>query len=255
MLGHWQNAGWSTKSAAEVAREATKSWKAAEKFVGMPPEQLIRVPKDVKDEVGWKAVWERLGKPKDAKEYDFSALKFSDGAALDEGFVNLMRDASYRFNLPKDTASAITAEFVKYLDGAETGEKAEREAKLIEQKAALKKNWGPNEAANLFVAQRTAAALGIAPETVAALEGVIGYDRIMEMFRTIGTKIGEDKFVQGTHQSQQAGGVMTAESAKARKADLMGDKVWVKSFLEGDPAKAREMTALNTILVAAGMGA
>ncbi len=175
MVGHWTNAGWITKSAAEVAREATKSWKNAEKYVGVPPDQLLRLPKDVKDEAGWKGVWERLGKPKDAKEYDFAAIKFTDGTELDEGFVNLMRDASYRFNLPKDTAAAITQEFVKYLDGAETTEAAEKTAKLAEQKAALKKNWGPNEAANMFVAQRAATALGVPPETVAALEGVIGY--------------------------------------------------------------------------------
>jgi len=36
--------------------------------------------------------------------------------------------------------------------------------------------------------QRAAAALGVPPETVSALESVIGYDKVMEMFRMIGTK-------------------------------------------------------------------
>jgi len=247
-VGHWTAKGWANKSAAEVAVEATKAWKEAERFVGAPAESLMRLPKDLSDEKGWDAVWKRLGKPAEAKGYDFSAVKFSDGSALEEGFQNTMREVAYKLNLPKDAATAVAAQFAKYLDGAETSENAERTAKLAEQKAALKKNWGPNEAANMFVAQRSAAALGVTPADIAALESVIGYDRVMEMFRTIGTKIGEDKFIQGTNKG--AGNApMTRDEAVARKADLMSDTVWRDAFLKGDKAKAREMEALNIIIV------
>ncbi len=247
IVGHWQNRGWDKKAAAEVAVEATKAWREAEKFVGAPAAQLLRVPKDASDEAGWNTVWNRLGKPADAKGYEFGDIKFSDGTPLEENFTTTMREAAFRLHLPKDAAAEMTRTFAKYLDSAETSEKVERDAKLIEQKAALKKNWGPNEAANMFVAQRAAAALGIAPETVSSLEGVIGYDKIMEMFRAIGARIGEDKFVTSTQQG--GGGAMTLEQAVARKAELMADKAWVKSYLDKDAAKVREMTALNTIIV------
>jgi len=247
-VGHWTAKGWANKSAAEVAVEATKAWKEAERFVGAPADSLVRLPKELSDEKGWDAVWKRLGKPAEAKGYDFSGVKFADGSALEEGFQNTMREVAYKLNLPKDAATAVAAEFAKYLDGAETSENAERTAKLAEQKAALKKNWGPNEAANMFVAQRSAAALGVTPADIAALESVIGYDRVMEMFRTIGTKIGEDKFIQGTNKG--AGNApMTRDEAVARKADLMSDTVWRDAFLKGDKAKAREMEALNIIIV------
>lgn len=249
MLGHWTNRGWNTKTAPEVAVEATKAWKGAEHLVGVPADQVLRVPKDVKDEAGWKAVWTRLGKPAEAKDYDFSAIKWSDGTALDEGFVNSAREWAFKFNLPKEAATGLTQEFAKYLDNAESAEKVERDAKLIEQKAALKKNWGPNEPANMFVAQRAAAALGLDPATVASLEGVIGYDKIMEMFRSIGEKIGEDKFVKSGAPGNQ-GGPMTREQAIAKKADLMSDPVWTAAYLKGDQAKLREMMALSTIISA-----
>jgi hypothetical protein len=247
IVGHWTNAGWANKKPEEIAVEATKSWKAAERHVGAPADQIVRLPKELSDEKGWDAVWKRLGKPAEAKGYDFSAIKFADGSALEEGFQNTMREVAYKLNLPKDAATAIAAEFAKYLDGAETSENAERTAKLAEQKAALKKNWGPNEAANMFVAQRSAAALGVTPADIAALESVIGYDRVMEMFRTIGTKIGEDKFIQGTNKGT-GNAPMTRDEAVARKADLMSDKVWATAFLAGDKAKAREMEALNIII-------
>jgi hypothetical protein len=246
-VGHWTAKGWANKSAAEVAVEATKAWKEAERFVGAPADSLVRLPKDAKDEPGWNAVWQRLGKPKEAKEYDFAGVKFSDGTALEETFLNTMREAAWSLNLPKDAAASIVQRFTKYLEDAEVGEKAERDAKLLEQKAALKKNWGPNEAPNMFVAQRAAAALGVSPQDIAALESVIGYDRIMEMFRTIGTKIGEDKFVQSTNKAM-GNAPMTRDEAVARKADLMSDQVWVKAFLAGDKAKAREIQALDIII-------
>lgn len=248
MLGHWQNRGWDKKTAPEVAVEASKAWKGAEHLVGVPADQIVRLPKDQKDEAGWKGVWQRLGAPKEAKEYDFSPIKFSDGSALDEVFVERMRAKAFALNLPKQAALELTQDFAKYLDETDSAESAEKTAKLNEQKAALKKNWGPNEAANLFVAQRAAAALGLDPATVASLEGVIGYDKIMEMFRSIGEKIGEDKFVKSGGPAST--GPMTREQAIAKKADLMSDPIWREAYLKGDQAKLREMMALNTIITA-----
>src|SRR5881394_756652 len=63
----------------------------AEKLVGVPADQVLRVPKDAADEKGWNAVWSRLGKPTDAKGYDFSDIKFADGTAPDATFVETMR--------------------------------------------------------------------------------------------------------------------------------------------------------------------
>lgn len=249
VVGHWTNAGWINKTAAEVALEATKSWKAAERYVGVPANQVLRIPKDAADEAGWKQVWSRLGKPAEAKDYDFSAIKGADGSAPDENFTNAAREWAFKNNLPKDTAASITQEFAKFLDQAKTTERTEKAAKLIEQKEALKKNWGPNEAANMFVAQRAAAALGVRPEDVSALESVVGYDRVMEMFRAIGSRIGEDKFITSTAPGN-ASGVMTREQAVAQKANLMGDTLWRDAYLKGDAAKLREMTALNTIIIA-----
>jgi hypothetical protein len=254
MLGHLQNRAWDKKAAPEVAVEAIKAWKSAERLVGVPSEQVLRVPKDAADEAGWSAVWSRLGKPKEAKEYDFSAIKFSDGTPLDDAFAESARQWAFKFNLPKDAATGITQEFAKFLDTADTSEKTEREAKLVEQKAALKKNWGANEAANMFTAGRAATALGVAPETVAALEGVIGYDKIMDMFLSIGQKIGEDKFVRSDAPGSK-GGPMTREQAIAKRTDLMSDPVWVKAYQDGDKARLREMMGLNSIITGIAINA
>jgi hypothetical protein len=245
-LGTWQNKGWDITDPAKLATAATKAYGEATRFIGAPPDKIARIP-EANDEAGYRALWTRLGAPDKAEGYDFSAIKFADGTALDEGFVTNMRDAALKHGLTKDAASAVVATFVKQLEGAEASETAEKAAALETAKAKLAANWGANAEANLFVAKQAAKALGVTAEEVAALEAVVGYDRVMEMFRTVGTKIGEDKFVAGERPA--GNGVMTREQATARKAELMKDTVWRDRYMNGGSAESREMTALNTLIV------
>lgn len=247
MVGTWTNKGWHTKSAPEVAIEATKAYQAAQKFVGAPADELLRVPKDVADEAGWNKVWSRLGKPADAKEYDFTGIKNADGTPRVDAFTDFMRAQAFALNMPKEAAASLAAKMAKFNDDAATTSATERAAAVATEKTELTKNWGANFEANKFVATQAAKALGVDPATVSALEGVIGYAKVMEMFRNIGTKIGEDKFVSGGGAG--GNGVMTKDQAVARKAELMADKEWTKSYLNRDAAKMREMTALNTMIV------
>lgn len=246
MRGHLVNRGWDKKTAPEAAAEAIKAWRAAEKFVGAPADEIVRVPKAANDEAGWNAVWSKLGKPAEAKGYDFSDIKFSDGTPLDEAFANTMRDVAFKLNLPKDTAAAVTREFAKFMDSAEASDKTESAAKLALEKTELAKNWGANFEANKFVASQAAKALGIDPATVSALEGVVGYAKIMEMFRNIGSKIGEDKFITGDRGGSP--GVMTREQAVARRAELVADKAWGLRYTAGGATERREMEALNHLI-------
>ena len=246
IVGHWQNRGWDKKPAAEVALEATRAWKAAEGKLGVPADQLVRVPKDAADEAGWKALWTRLGAPADAKGYDFADVKRADGTAINEDFANTLRSAALQAHLPKDAAAAMTRAVVKYMEGEDSKKNAEFTAKLTEQRAALKTNWGPNEPAFMLAAQRAAAALGVDPAAVAALEKVVGYDKTMDMFLKIAQKIGEDKFITSEFNKT---GAMTREQAQAKKADLMSNPQWRDSYLAGDKEKQREMIALQTIIL------
>jgi hypothetical protein len=246
IVGHWTNKGWHTKTAPEVALEATKAWKAAEGFVGVPADQILRMPKDAADEAGWNTVYNKLGRPTDAAGYDLSAVKRADGTALDADTEAFIRERAFKLNLPKDKAAELASEIVKREDSTRAAAEVEKQAKLVEQKTALDKNWGPNKEANLFIAKRAAQALGVDPATVAALENQVGYDKVMNMFLSIGQKIGEDNFVSNTNNSG-APGVMTRDQAVAKIADLKGDEVWRKAYLNGDAVKKREMEALHVI--------
>lgn len=249
LLGHAQNRGWHDKSADAVAREALKAHREAETLIGLPADRVLKLPKDASDEAGWKAVYARLGTPADPKEYDFSAVKFKDGSELTPAFVDHIRNVAATSHLSKEAAVEVAKGVVAYLDSSSEGETAEKTARLAEEKAKLATEWGANLDANKYVATQTALKLGVKPEEVASLENLIGYARTMELFRSIGQKIGEDSFITNGGPNP---GVMTREQAIARKAELLRDEAWAKRYTAGDATANRELQALLAIIVPQG---
>ncbi len=152
-----------------------------------------------------------------------------------------------RLNLPKDAAVGVASDIVKTLDQQATTKAAETDAMIAAGRQELDKNWGANKTANLLVAQNAMKALGMPIEAVNALEKLdgVGYAKVMEMMRTIGTKIGEDKFVSG---GGPVPGVMTLEQAQARKKELINDTTFVKRWNDSDVLAVKEMQALDYII-------
>ena len=243
--GYLANKGLDKKTAAEAALEISKFHREAEKFVGAPANEIVRLPKEA-NSPEWEKVYQRLGKPADKKEYDLSTIKRSGDKPVDEALADTIREAAWNTNLSKEAAVRMASDIVKHLDAKESADVAIRADKLTIEKSELKKNWGVNEAANMVVAQGAVRALGIDPTAVAALENQVGYAKVMEMFRHIGTKIGEDRFVSS--QNPGGGNIMTVDQAKAEKAEHMRDAAWTKRYLTGGVEEVRKMTALNRII-------
>ena len=249
LLGHAQTMGWDKKDAADVAIEAIKAHREARGFIGLPETRLLKLPADpAKDSDGMRAVFQKLGMPADAKDYDFSAVKRADGTALDQKFADTIRAAAFEANLTKDGAARVAASVAKMMDADASEKAAVAGAKLTEAKANLAKNWGPNFEANKFIAGQAAQKLGIPAEAINALEGVAGYDKVMEMFRTIGVKMGEARFIAGEGGNEN--GVMSREQAEAKLSELKNDKAFGERLLKGDTAARREWDALHNMLFA-----
>lgn len=246
-IGHWDNKGWKKESAKEIAIAATKQAREAEKHFGVSPDQLLKMPKaDAKpDEI--KAFRERLGMPKEAKEYDFSTIKGADGNPIAAPLSDTLRASSYAAGLSKEAATAIATAVQKSLDDGRTAESTINAGKLAEEKTKLAANWKNNYDFNHLKAMEGARRLGITPEAIKALEGQIGYSAVMEAMRKIGAGTSEDTFIERGTMGQ--GIPTTREGAIARKTELMADKDWQGRYLKGGVTENQEMTALNTIIV------
>ncbi len=246
IIGHWQNRGWAEKTAVEVAIEATKAHREAERLIGAPAAQIVRLPTDPNDAAGWAQVHRRLGAPAEAKDYDLAAVKRAGDQPLDETFANTMRGLLHAAGVSKSMAPALLDGLVKHLDSQEQSKMAETAVKLGDEKKALEKDWGQNYAVNKAVAANAARAIGLSPEIVDALEKVAGYKSVMSAMLNLGQKIGEDKFI--TSPSGGKPGVMSVEQAVARRGELMADRVWSAAYLKGDVEKKREMMALQQLI-------
>jgi hypothetical protein len=244
--GYLQNRGWDKTDARAAALGAIKAHREAERLIGAPADKMVRLPKDAADEPAWNELRTKLGVPADPKEYDFSSVKFTDGSALDAEFTSKMSAALREANVSKDRAPVVAKAMIEFMEKADGAMEADKAAAVAQEKDALRANWGNNFNANLIVAQNAAKTLGLDPEAIAALEGGIGYAKVMEMMRNIGARMGEDAFV--STRAPGGTGPMSADQASATMAERKADKVWVGKLMAGDSATRREFDTLSRMM-------
>ncbi len=252
LQGSFKNKGWDQKSPAEAAAEAMKSYHEAEKYIGIPKDQIVRLPKDANDAEGWKAFNAKIGVPEKPEGYDFTGLKFSDGTELDDDFVNSFRAAFHEEGVPAGLAKGVMEHVVKYMESAETDETAAKQAAIAQGRDELARSWGANAEANKFIAQQAVLKLGLTPDFVQKIENEAGYAQTMQTLLKLGQMMGEDKFV-ANHEGP-AKGVLTREQAEARLGELKRDSTWVGKVNAGDHKANDEFNALTRI-IAMGTGA
>lgn len=242
-LGYIQNRGLDKKPVNEVVFEAIKAHRSAEAKLGIPADQILRMPKDASDEQGFKSLYEKLGVPAKAEDYDMKPV-IEAGASAD--YAAFIQKTALERHMSKADGEAFARDLVKFAGEKAKADEADTAAKISLERDGLKKDWGFNFTANLAIARSAAQKLGIPAEAIAALENVAGYRATMGALQKIGVAIGEAKFVT----SEVTGGILTKEGAVSRKAELMRDTAWSAKYLNGDTAAVREMTNLNTIITA-----
>ena len=248
-VGYIQNRGLDKGDAKTAALAAIKSHREAEKFLGAKAEDLVRIPKDGNDATGWKTVHSRLGVPAEAKDYDFADVKFGDGSPLKADFAEFLQKTFHANNVSKSAAAGVAKEVVSYLEKLGENNESDAAAKLAIEEDTLKKEWSFNYNQNKIVAENAARALGVTEDELNTLEKSVGYARVMEMFRNIGEKIGEDKFVRNGAPGGK--GAMTIAQATDQLETLKQDRSWVQKLENGDAETNKQFQAL-TQLIASG---
>ena len=238
--GYIQNNGLSDKDPVAAFQAAAKSHQELFQHFGAPAERLVTLPADQNPD-SWKPIWQKLGAPAEATGYDLSGVKQGD-QALDAGFVTAVQQAALAANLPAQGAVKMTEAFVKYQADQAAATKAAQTDALEAQRTALKNNWGQNYEANLAQARTAFQRTGATADQLNALESVIGYDKVMEFFRGISTKIAEDGYVAPGAIAGEA--PKTVEAAKQALDTLAADSEWMKRWAAGGRNEQAEMERL-----------
>jgi len=244
--GHVQSKGWDKLDPAAAAVAAAQAHREAQQYVGAPASELLRIPKQ-EDAAGQVAFWEKLGAQKDKAGYKLDDVKYADGTPLKPALVDSLTAAAAELHMPVEMFTRFATKVVQYQEGEQKAELASRQVAIQAEREKLATNWGAQADVNKFVAGRAVAALNIPPEAVTALENAAGYAATMEMFRDLGVRLGEAKFVTGASGGDN---VMSREQAIARRAELTADRSWGARWINDGPnsPERKELWALDVII-------
>lgn len=240
--GYLENRGWNKLGPAEAALAAAKAHREASQYIGVPENKLLKLAEPT-DAVAYKAMWQRLGAADTPDKYDLSIIKDAKGQPLPETEAKALQAAFAEANVPLTQAQQVAAAIVKQRDAQAAATYEAEQQTLATNKDALAKQWSTNFDSNMYVAKQAAAKLGVTPEAVAALEKTNGYAATMEMFRVIGTQMGEARFITNTLPTGEQA-PFTRDGATARIAELKSDPAWVQRYTNGGAAEMRQLQAL-----------
>lgn len=215
------------------------SYSELEKMVGR---DKFAIPgKDASPEE-YRKIYTALGMPADPKGYEFQAP--SDFEEYDKGFVdNWFRGAAHKAGLTPAQARALHDDYVTQSRQAHAAlaEKSNKENGELDQ--ALRTKWGGDYDKNVGVAQAAVKQFGFNAVDLDKLEKITGSAGLLEMFATIGEKMGTASLVTGAIANNSPQGALS-EIDK-----LKGDKEFSEAYLNrehpGHEEAVRRMKALN----------
>lgn len=234
--GYVQNKGWKDPNGV------LESYRNLEKLHGVPPELIIKLPKDAADKAGWDAVQQRLGRPEKADGYNIPVPEKGG----DPAFAKWAKDQLFEQGIPAKAGENLVAKFNEYIAGQQKAVTDAANVERTNQANALKKEWGSAHDHEIGVAKRACQTFGVDAATVDKIENAIGFEGVMKLFNKIGKGLGEDKFVSGG--AADGNRPLTPEAAGAKLKALQADKVWSGRYLSGDADACAEATRLLTAM-------
>ena len=219
--------------------QIAESYLNLEKFHGVPPEKLIKLPEKLEGEEA-RAIFERLGAPKDAKEYELPKDEKSD-----QKFLEWAETAFHKNSLTKTQAQSIVKEYNDFMNSQIGSMNEARKNSILQADTTLKKEWGAKYDANINVAKQGAKILGLDAATLDLMEAKQGRDVLFKNLLRIGASVGESTFVDGNSATTAA--TKTPEQAQAEIKQLMADKKFVKQVARGDVEATARWNELNKL--------
>lgn len=205
---------------------AVKSAYNAEKLIGAPADELVRVPKDAGMDA-FKQVASKFGVPESADKYELPTI---DGVPTDEGYMNHMKNVFHEMGLPAEVAKQLAAKNNEYVQQVMEQQSQDYEAATAAAEKELQREWGNGYQRQMDLAQNAAKQLGFDGKAIDALESTMGYDGVMKFMADLGAKLGEDNFVSGEMESKGFHGQMTPAEAKQAYASMVSDPEQMKAL-------------------------
>ena len=248
------NKGYTKLALEDAMPQVLQSYGNLEKLMGADRAgRTVELPNwDATDEAAGKArdaFWDRVGRPKEAKDY---VPNISKGGVKDPDFANAMAGMMHKAGVPLQMATTLTAGYQEYAASRDAAENIAKQQGYENEKTGLKTEWGAKYDDNMKLASNAAKSLGVKPEVLDTLQKSAGYADVMRMFQGIAVKMGEATFVDGERGSSN--GTMSPAEAKAEMTKFINDKDNRAILMDKHHPKHKELMARKSQLAAWEVG-
>jgi hypothetical protein len=241
---HITNRGHDKEDAGTAAAKLAEAHYAAQRLIGAPPEQIVRLPKDATDPAYLEA-YNRVAAFGAPKEYNFESVKFKDGTAATPELTKMVSEVAAELHLPAHAATAIAQRVIALAEADDASAAAEQATAVAAQQAMLRAAWGANYDLNVFKTTKVTEALGWDKDTVARLQTAVGGDKLMNALLSLAGKMGEAEIQRG--DGSPSGASMTRDQAIARRAEIVAQSTTRKFTPEEMTAAIKELNDLAPI--------
>jgi hypothetical protein len=239
-----ESKGWKDPASADPFAVAQSYYNLEKLFGADKAGRTIQLPKDANDKAALDAIYDKLGRPKDATGYE---IALPEGA--DPAFANTAKDWFHKAGLTKDQAKAVTDNYrAMELDLAQ-----KTEVQHAQQVEALQQEWGGQFDRRVETGRAATKAAGLTEQHVKAIELALGPASAAKMFEFFGRNYVE----AGPPGNDQRGGSsfnnVTPAGAKQKMDQLRADPNFTARYHSPDPkvraAAIQEMDALAAVAV------
>jgi hypothetical protein len=214
-------------------------YRGAEQKLGIPADQILKLPgKDAKPE-DWRSVYQKLGAPESPDGYELTAPEGDSGE-----FLKTASGWFHELGVPKALASGLAEKWNGYVQAAQVAEEGRWNQQFDTEIAALRKEWGDSYDKNVDLSKRVERSLGLNVEQLQGIEKTLGPGVYQKFLHKFGSQLGEHKFTGGGEGGSFG---MTPEAARSRIADLKKDAGWTTKYTNGDADAKAEWTRLHQI--------
>jgi len=236
--GFVENKGW--KSADQML----DSYQNLEKTMGVPADQVLRLPKEG-DSEGWGSVYNRLGRPEEPSGYKLNEVEVPDGGV---DLTSNLREWAHEAGLSQEQAAKIYDNYNARLGEVTQEIQVQKAEQSAADEQALRKEWGNAWDENIAAGVRFRQRFGLDDAMVDKLEDALGLRGLLELSASIGRGLGEHSMPTGAEDGGESLPFgMTPAAAKAKIADLTLDKDFMDQYMDGRKEAVARMTRLHSI--------
>jgi hypothetical protein len=229
-------------------KDVLTSYKNLEKLTGVPPELMVKLPKD-NDPAAWNEVYTKLGRPAKAEEYKIPVPEGDKGE-----FAKTAAVWFHEAGLSQNAVTKVSEKWNAHLAATVKAQGEAQAAALAKDTTELKAEWGDQFEKNCSVVDKAATVFGMGADTLKALKSSMGAKAAMKFLHTIGTRIAveDTQFIDGGNRTpDSAFSGLTSQGAMAKIESLKKDKAFVQQWNSRDPKQRMDaraqIAALNKI--------